>query len=104
MNKEQFLQLLQEQQSSGQNIQDYCKTHSIPVSSFFFWRRKYASNLLGGTSESLLPISFDKEHSISSASTSGVSIHLPNGIEVEFSTSDDKVALQLLNTICTRYV
>ena len=105
MNKEQFLQLLQEQQSSGLNIQGYCEQHSIPVSTFFYWRRKYASNLLGGTdSLSLLPINFDKEHSITSSSTSGVSIHLPNGIDVAFSASDDKVALQLLNTICTRYV
>ena len=104
MNKEQFLQLLQEQQSSGLNIQDYCEQHSIPVSTFFYWRRKYASNLLGGADESLLPISFDKSHSIAPTSHSGVSIHLPNGIDVAFSASDDKVALQLLNTICTRYV
>ena len=37
MDKEQFLQMLQSQQSSGLSIQSYCQQHNIPFSSFSYW-------------------------------------------------------------------
>ena len=101
MDKEQFLQLLETQQSSGLSIQNYCQQHNISLSSFSYWKKKFISNS-GSNSplKQLVPIKVHPDQRPSS----GVSIHLPNGIDVEFSTSDDKVALQMLNTICTRYV
>ena len=101
MDKEQFLQLLEAQQSSGLSIQSYCQQHNIPFSSFSYWKKKFTTSPSSTPSpKRLVPIKVQSEqrHSF------GVSIHLPNGIDVEFSTSDDKVALQMLNTICTRYV
>lgn len=101
MDKEQFLQLLEAQQSSGFSIQSYCQQHNIPFSSFSYWKKKYIIPPSSTPSpKRLVPIKVQsgQQHS------SGVSIHLPNGIDVEFSTSEDKVALQMLNTICTRYV
>ena len=101
MDKEQFLQLLEAQQSSGLSIQSYCQQHNIPFSSFSYWKKKFTTSPSSTPSpKCLVPIKVQSEQRHSS----GVSIHLPNGIDVEFSTSEDKVALQMLNTICTRYV
>ena len=101
MNKEQFLELLESQQSSGLSIQCYCQQHNIPFSSFSYWKKKFTTSPSSTPSpKGLVPIKVHSEQRHSS----GVSIHLPNGIDVEFSTSEDKVALQMLNTICTRYV
>ena len=105
MEKEQFLQLLQEQQSSGLFVQTFCEQHNIPLSGFYFWKRKFgdlssAPDLSDGD---LVPISV-RNNRPQSALGSGVSIHLPNGIDVEFGSSDDKIALQMLTSICTRYV
>ena len=105
MEKEQFLQLLQEQQNSGLFVQTFCEQHNIALSSFYFWKRKFgdlssANSLSDGD---LVPISV-RNNRPQSVLVSGVSIHLPNGIDVEFGSSDDKVALQMLTSICTRYV
>lgn len=101
MDKEQFLQLLEAQQSSGLSIQNYCQQHNIPFSNFSYWKKKFITSSGSNSSpKKLVPIKVQSEQWHSS----GVSIHLPNGIDVEFSTSDDKVALEMLNTICTRYV
>ena len=105
MEKEQFFQLLQEQQNSGLFVQTFCEQHNIPLSSFYFWKRKFGapSSAAGMPDGDLVPISV-RNNRLQSVSGSGVSIHLPNGIDVEFGSSDDKVALQMLTTICTRYV
>ena len=105
MEKEQFLQLLQEQQSSGLFVQTFCEQHNIPLSSFYFWKRKFgdSSSAPGLSDGDLVPISV-RNNRPQSALVSGVSIHLPNGIDVEFGSSDDKIALQMLTSICTRYV
>ena len=101
MDKEQFLQLLEAQQRSGLSIQNYCQQHNISFSKFSYWKKKFITSSGSNSSpKKLVPIKVQSEQWHSS----GVSIHLPNGIDVEFSTSDDKVALQMLNTICTRYV
>ena len=36
MEKDQFLELLHEQQSSGLSIKAYCEAHSIALSTFYF--------------------------------------------------------------------
>ena len=43
----------------------------------------------------------DKEQFLSS---SGVVVSFPNGVQVEFASSSDHVAIQMLNTMCTSYV
>ena len=44
------------------------------------------------------------QESILASSNGGLNIHLPNGVRVEFGQSDNAVALQMLNTMCQRYV
>ena len=105
MEKEQFLRLLQEQQNSGLFVQTFCEQHNIPLSSFYFWKRKFGDQLSTAdlSDGDLVPINV-RNNRPQGVSSNGVSIHLPNGIDVEFGSSDDKVALQMLTTICTRYV
>ena len=44
MDKEQFLQLWETQQSSGLSIQNYCQQHNIPFSSFSYWKKKFITD------------------------------------------------------------
>ena len=44
MEKDQFLELLHEQQSSGLSIKAYCEAHSIALSTFFFGKHRFLSS------------------------------------------------------------
>ena len=102
MNKEQFLQMLQSQQASGLSIKAYCQTNGISVSNFTNWKRKYVLNA-SNPSRQLVPVHV-QTHRSSQTSSSGVVVSFPNGVQVEFASSSDHVAIQMLNTMCTSYV
>ena len=102
MNKEQFLQMLQSQQASGLSIKAYCQTNGISVSNFTNWKRKYVLNA-SNPSRQLVPVRV-QTHRASQTSSSGVVVSFPNGVQVEFASSSDHVAIQMLNTMCTSYV
>ncbi len=36
----QWMQVIQEQQSSGQNIKDFCQSRGISKNRYFYWQRK----------------------------------------------------------------
>ena len=102
MDKEKFLELQKLQQSSGLNIKDYCKEHGISYSSYNYWRQKFQRQ---GTCGALAPVSFNpRSTSHTSAPAGGVVIQLPNGVQIEFSQSNDTVALQVLTGMCSSYV
>ncbi len=42
--KDDILSHLSQQVSSGLSIEDYCREHSIAVSTFFSWRKKYSTS------------------------------------------------------------
>ena len=44
MEKDQFLEMLHEQQSSGLSIKAYCEAHSIALSTFYFWKHRFLCN------------------------------------------------------------
>ncbi len=102
MTKEQFLELQLQQQSSGVSAKEYCCQHFISYSSFNYWRKKYQSP---PHPEGLVPLTAQSTTNHSSVSaSSGLQIQFPNGVQVEFGSSNDCVALQLLTTMCSRYV
>ena len=110
MNKDQFQELLSQQQSSGLTVKQYCQEHSINISTFTYWKRKLKLTQ-STTSKSSKPtpttelVPMQIQHSVSSSTHIGsVIIQFPNGIQLEFARSDDKVALQTLTTLCNRYV
>ena len=41
--KDNILSHLSQQPSSGLTVENYCREHSIAVSTFFNWRKKYSS-------------------------------------------------------------
>ncbi|MCQ2370338.1 MAG: transposase [Paludibacteraceae bacterium] len=101
MTKEQFLELQKQQQSSGVSVKDYCHQHSISYSSFNYWRKKYQSP----DSKGLVPLTVHSTTGHSSVSdSSGLQIQFPNGVQVEFGSSSDSVAIQMLTLMCGRYV
>ena len=102
MDKEQFLEMLQSQQASGLSIKAYCQTNGISVSNFTNWKRKYVTNA-SHPSRQLVPVQL-QTHRASQTTSSGVVVSFPNGVQVEFASSSDHVAIQMLNTMCTSYV
>lgn len=107
MNQDQFLTLLSQQQSSGLTTKRFCQEQSINLSTFAYWKRKLnLTNPKAVTptpSSGLVPMQI--QHSVpSSTHVGGMIIQLPNGVQLEFASSDDKVALQTLNVLCGRYV
>lgn len=101
MTKEQFLELQLQQQSSGVSVKDFCHQQSISYSTFNYWRKKCQSSDPGG----LVPLTVHRATNQSSVGNpSGVQIQFPNGVQVEFAASNDSVALQMLTTMCSRYV
>lgn len=105
MNKDQFLQLHSHQKSSGLSVKAYCQQNSIPISTYQYWKRKYMeSSVLPAASSPFIPLQIQPETRVSPPSSTGMIIQLPNGVQLEFASSDDKVALQTLNVLCNRYV
>ena len=98
MDKEQFFQMMQAQQASGLSIKAYCQTNGISVSNYCNWKRKYVKN----ASTQLVPVHLN--HRTTQIPSSGVTVSFPNGVQVEFASSSDQVAIQMLNTMCTSYV
>ncbi len=127
MDKEQFLAMQQEQRSSGLTVSEYCQVQSISYSTYNYWRKKYSStsstsstskasstttrkqstSTKGSTTAAqqsgLVPVQLKSSQS-SAVRSGGVLIQLPNGVQVEFADSSDSVAIQMLNTMCMRYV
>ena len=103
MNKEQFLEMLQSQQASGLSIKAYCQTNGISVSNFTNWKRKYVLNASSNPSRQLVPVRV-QAHRASQTTSSSVVVSFPNGVQVEFASSSDHVAIQMLNSMCTSYV
>ena len=102
MTKEVFLQLEAAIKCSGKTIKAYCSEQSIPYSTYNYWRKKYLSSSDAGL---LAPVSFASQClSPSSTKPSGVVIQLPTGVQIEFAQSNDAVALQVLNGMCSNYV
>ena len=105
MEKDQFLELLHEQQSSGLSIKAYCEAHSIALSTFYFWKHRFLSSPSSEevSCASLVPVHLAHPHS-SVVSGASVVVTFPNGVQVEFASSNDQVAVEMLNTMCAHYV
>ena len=105
MEKDQFLELLHEQQSSGLSIKAYCEAHSIALSTFYFWKHRFLSSTSSEevSCDSLVPVHLAHPHS-SVVSGASVVVTFPNGVQVEFASSNDQVAVEMLNTMCAHYV
>lgn len=67
MEKDQFLELLHEQQSSGLSIKAYCEAHSIALSTFYFWKHRFLSSPSSEevSCDSLVPVHLAHPHSSS---------------------------------------
>ena len=75
MEKDQFLELLHEKQSSGLSIKAYCEAHSIALSTFYFGKHRFLSSPSSEevSYDSLVPVHLAHPHS----SVVSVSSHPP---------------------------
>ena len=106
MNLETFKELLLKQQSSGLTVKAFCEQEHLSMSNWCYWKRKCTTPM----QDALVPMQLHHkviggdQESIPASSNGGLNIHFPNGVRVEFGQSDNAVALQMLNTMCQRYV
>lgn len=108
MNLETFKELLLKQQTSGLSVKAFCVQEQLSMSNWCYWKRKLSQQ---APTNKLAPVTLqhnstakDQQLAPSIHSTMALMIHLPNGVKVEFGSSDDSVALQMLNTMCQNYV
>jgi putative transposase len=118
ISKEEFMVILERQQSSGLSIKDFCSNESYTVSSFHYWKSKFGltrpyNNHAGETAvDKLTPISFNlpENKPARKAAASGnnkgeIRIKLPGGIQVSFiGITQTEAAINLLAQICSSHV
>lgn len=116
--KEEFMVILDRQQSSGLSIKDFCENESYTVSSFYYWKskfgltRSYKNHTRDASQDQLAPISFNLgdnkpalKKALSGSSQGEIRIKLPGGIHVSFiGSSQTESAINLLSQICSAHV
>lgn len=106
MNLETFKELLLKQQSSGLTVRAFCEQEHLSMSNWCYWKRKCTTPM----QDALVPMQLQHkvigrdQEPIRTCAIGALNIHFPNGVRVEFGQSDNAVALQMLNTMCQRYV
>ena len=103
------MKLVQDQQSSGKTVKEYCKQIGMSMSTYCYWKRKFKEvdkpcglvpvQLFGGVKTTEVQL-----QSSAPVATGAMMIHFPNGVKVEFRSSEDSVGIQMLNHMCKRYV
>lgn len=103
------MKLVQAQKACGKSVKDYCKQVGMSMSTYCYWKRKF-----NDTEKpcGLVPVqvcSDNKKTEVQSPSSvlvavGAMMIHFPNGVKVEFKSSEDSVGLGMLNHMYTRYV
>ena len=104
-----FMKLVQAQKASGKSVKDYCKQVGMSMSTYCHWKRKFKDR---EKPFGLVPVqvsSDSKKTEVQSPSSVPVAVgsmllHFPNGVKVEFKSSEDSVGLGMLNHMYTRYV
>ncbi len=80
--------------SSGQTQKAYCRAHDLNYHQFVYWRRKFAQHNADPsrrTSSALVPVT-----GIPPAMANGLSLLLPNGMELRGLTMDNVQVVQQL--------
>jgi len=84
-------------QSSGQSQQAFCKTHNLNYPRFGYWLRKFrqqADQAQRPTASAFVPVT------TAPAASSGLSVSLPNGVEVRgIAPHNLKLVTQLLDCL-----
>jgi putative transposase len=118
ISKEEFMVILDRQQSSGLSIKDFCANESYTVSSFYYWKSKfgltrpYNNHPREVSVDKLAPISFNLpdnkpalKTTLSGSSKGEIRIKLPGGIQVNFiGPYQTEAAINLLIQICSAHV
>ena len=109
MTMDDFMKLVQAQKASGKSVKDYCKQVGMSMSTYCYWKRKFKDR---EKPCGLVPVQVSlgsQKTEVQSPSSVPVAVgsmllHFPNGVKVEFKSSEDSVGLGMLNHMYTRYV
>lgn len=87
-------QQIDEWQVSGQSQQAFCKTHDLNYHRFLYWRRKFEGQSRAHrnpSSSALVPVIYQQP-----SATTGLSLVLPNGLELHGLSEDNLSLVQQL--------
>jgi len=93
MTETEFRELQREQRECGLCLQAYLEQQGIPYSRYYYWLRKYDNN--NSAKNVMAPISVKSPTTMSAHE--GISVMLPNGVQIHFSPSMEASALRFLN-------
>jgi hypothetical protein len=101
--QEQMFALIEQYLHSQQTQPEFCRSATIPLSTFQFWLKKYRQTKPPQQSQSqgpvpgFVPLTFSHQTRVSTPSQPGCTIHYPNGVLVEFNGPvDTKILLELV--------
>lgn len=90
----QWEPLIETWRRSGQTQKAFCREHNLSYDQFIYWRRKFAqrdADQARRTSSALVPVTCAP-----TATASGLSLVLPNGMELRGLTLDNVPVVQQL--------
>ena len=100
MTKEEFIIILERQQTSGLSIKDFCVNESYTESSFHYWKSKFGlcrpyRSQFGsepGSEPGFAPINLtpgSKSSFVETAKSNQIEVELPNGIKIRLNNFTD---------------
>ena len=79
--RDQWRELLQRFEHSGQSREDFCREHGLTLSSFAHWRREFGKTATGGRAVTASPLFFEVTPQASgSAGSWDIELELGNGM------------------------
>ncbi|GHU83600.1 transposase [Bacteroidia bacterium] len=112
MSKEEFIVILERQQSSGLSIKDFCLNESYTASSFHYWKSKfgmcrpYHSQTVPDMGFSPINLTSGRRFASSQTGTDNqLEVEFPNGIIIRLNNFNDlQTAGAFLSQTLHRYV
>lgn len=117
MSKEKFQSVMEYQLLSGLSVSDFCHNENYPVSTFYYWRRKFgfsASRIQSTITDSGLsfaPVRIEKQEVSSTpfqerdSERGEILVELPTGIKIYFrGQKESHSGLEFITQIVSRHV
>jgi len=93
MTETEFRELQRKQRESGLGLKAYLRQKTIPYSNYYYWLGKYGNN--NSARNVIAPISIRR--SATASPHEGISVMLPDGMQIHFSPAMEESALRFLN-------
>jgi len=107
--KKSMQHLIAKQADGGKSVVEFCRTHKILPTKFYYWKRKLKSHnqkktenfkATNKSSSPFIPISFSAMHSPDSSEK--IELQFPSGLRVSFPVSTTPAIVKTIIKTCGR--